>query len=258
MYKQAKDHSTAVCQLLARKNATAECKKLCIELSVHKKIIYYAKYMNSSLEQFRKLDTPFNSLIRHITKNTRSYSNTMLYTPDKFGGIGFKRLSDEIQSNKWSYLQRQFIKQQDSETMGGILTREARLRGDPVIPSSAITINKGHRTKGWWISSLMEWFDEVGLTLRTPGIDTSHSDNESLIAYHLRLGRVMPESEIDNFARVGISTVGDLSDTEEYPYDNTKVSAALRIGQCWLVRSTENWAIVEILSFEGPDFLQNV
>jgi hypothetical protein len=98
MYKQARDHSRAVCQLLSRKNATAECKKLCIELSVHKKIIYYAKYMNSSLEQFRKLDTPFNSLIRHITKNTKSYSNTMLYTPDKFGGIGFKRLSDEIQT----------------------------------------------------------------------------------------------------------------------------------------------------------------
>jgi hypothetical protein len=80
---QARDTLRSACAILDSKRATPECKKVALEVSLFRKVGYYARFINASLAEFRALEVPCNKLIRRITYNLPSYPTNLLGPYDR-------------------------------------------------------------------------------------------------------------------------------------------------------------------------------
>jgi hypothetical protein len=254
MWESAKKILKDSCIRLGYKKAPGICKKIALQVSVHKKIGYFAKFICRDLADFRELDTPCNGLLRKITLNMISFPNDLLYVSEKRGGLGFSQFSEYVQRSKFSFWERMMVaKAQEYNIALGIITREARARGNPVIPGSPIRLfGKGVNT--WWFSSCIEWFTELGLYLCFPGFNTVEGTRDEPIEdYHLRMGIPVSPDLIHSFNSGGFYTIGDTMVEYENPdfVDHEEgISASFRIGQCWAISNREIWEIVSF-SFEG-------
>ena len=88
---------STLCATIARKKASPEAKMIALTYRVFNMVLYQAQLSPWSLEQCRKLDIPVNKLLRYLTLNMRSISTKLLYMCKTQCGLGFNRLSDEIQ-----------------------------------------------------------------------------------------------------------------------------------------------------------------
>jgi hypothetical protein len=252
MWKSAKKTLKEACTKLEPKVASAECKKMAMELSVHRKVGYYAKYLCGELGKFRDLDTPCNSLNKKMTLNMLSFPNDLLYVSAKRGGLGFAQFSEYVLRNKYTYWERMMVKnKQELNIAMGIFTREARSRGNPVIPGSSIRLYGpklgGPKASGWWFSSCVEWLDELDLSICIPGKSIIETPDEDILSYRIRNGIDLQTQDILEKNRLGVYTVGDTMNQNEYTHEHFPGGAegsSFRIGQCWAVSHREIWEIV--------------
>jgi len=129
----------------------------------------------------------------------------------------------------------------------GIVTREARARGQPVITFSPIRVaGKGINT--WWFSSCIEWLSELGVYLYIPG--TTQDASDEAIEDNWRKNKLPIDKElIQSYNKYGMFTIGDITgfdDDAEIPPEE-RTTASFRIGQCWAISDREIW---EIVSFD--------
>lgn len=237
------------CTRLISRKASPESKKLAMELAVFPKVGYFAKYLYGDVKHAQDLDTPVNTFVRNVTKNLNSCPNTILYTSKKRGGLGFKRISNYILRSKFAVWERMMIRD-DSEKViaSGIATREARSRGDPVVPGYAIIID-GESNEKWWFSSCIEWLKSYGLRLVLPGEWAMNTAEESLLSFAKNKPDIVIQTIQDNITN-GINTVGDYNSVKRAQNDSfddpfKHVQAVPRIGQFWLYGDV----IREIISF---------
>jgi hypothetical protein len=220
-----------------------------LEVSLFRKVGYYA-----SLAEFRALEVPCNKLIRRITYNLPSYPTNLLYATTKHGGIGFARLSSCIQRSKLAFLEKLLLQSPEYEGIAfGLLTREARARGDPVVEGSAIYFSTDHHT-GWWLSSCIQWLRWLGILLVVNGYRTLGTTDESILQFSWGKNNYLSKEECEKLNSCGIYTVGDLRlDRDNHPLEDDILNeeVSLRIGQCWLIQYLERWEVWDILSFSG-------
>jgi hypothetical protein len=248
MLKLAKETLQSSCNMLDRKHASPDCKRIAMEMSIHKKIAYYAKYMNCTMAELYKLDVPCNKLIRSMTKNTSNYSTDMLYASTKRGGLNYKRLSDYILKCKFSYWERLTLKGYNEwSTAMGLFTREAKARCDPVIPGTRIELHHEAHSDGRWMSSCAQWLNMNGISLRLNGTDSTGTIDESIPSYLRRTGEVNWAKLADESLAYGMATRGDAVEGDL----GEECKVLPRIGQCWMVINNELCEIWEIISFYG-------
>jgi len=180
-----------------------------------------------------------------------SYPTALLYVLGKHGGLNFARLSSMIQRAKLSFLEKLLLTPEYADTGLGFVTREARARGDPVVPGSFIRLF-GSGDTGWWLSSCIQWLDWLGIQFVKYGCVTRDTLDESIVSFSAFNNNYLSPVEIDRLNSLGIYTVGDLrveGDKHPIPLDILQQDISLRIGQCWLIYSDKGWFIWEILSF---------
>ena len=122
-------------------------------------VLYRAQLAPWSLEQCRELDVPVTKLLKKITKNMTSYPNRLLYVGWNKCGLGYKKLSDEIQIRKYNILHRGLAEGGDAgQACAGFLARASRFYGQTPL------FGQEH-----WICSLLERMDECDLRINVGG-----------------------------------------------------------------------------------------
>jgi len=162
---------------------------------------------NWTLKQYRELDRPFSAAYRRLLCLPDKFPTSLIYLPLTEMGIGLPRFSDKAQLMKWQSLLRCLAVGGDPEqSMQGFIDR---------LPADASQVTdelrrltkpaRWPRRKPLIMRSLIEWFDESGLsqTVRLPSIlPPEERDRSSLaistIAEDLRLWPSDIYSDEDN------------------------------------------------------------
>ena len=77
---------------LLRKKQSVKTKNLAFQMVVIPSIIYKAKFLNSSLQQFQALFAPLNRFTKTLYKLKVTVSRTLLHTSTQYGGLGIPDL----------------------------------------------------------------------------------------------------------------------------------------------------------------------
>ena len=88
------------------KHASPETINLAIKLSTHRKVEFPGKFGPWGLKELQQLDTPLDRLHKHHLRFLPSTPNAALHMATDVGGIGFTKLSDQINIDKWVVLNR--------------------------------------------------------------------------------------------------------------------------------------------------------
>ena len=167
------------CSRIGRCELSAEARWDCLYKQVYPQLLYSARFAPWRLSRFREIDGVISSLLRLITRNMRGFPAHLLYLPQSNGGLGFKRFSDLAQERKLKILLRLEWGSSEAKHIASSLIGRS-LRGIGVYST------QGHATDlradslsdlespTWWITSLLEWLDEKGLTLRVNGTEWAH------------------------------------------------------------------------------------
>ena len=170
-------------------------------------VIATALCSNWTLKQYRELDRPFSAAYRRLLCLPDKFPTSLIYLPLTEMGIGLPRFSDKAQLMKWQSLLRCLAVGGDPElSMQGFIDR---------LPADASQVTdelrrltkpaRWPRRKPLIMRSLIEWFDESGLspTVRLQSIlPPEERDRTSLaistIAEDLRLWPSDIYSDEDN------------------------------------------------------------
>ena len=125
-------------------------------------------------------------------------------------GLGFNRLSDEIQIRKFNLLNRGIIAGDDTMvTCMSIVGRAARFYGIIPVRGQAYTfgMTKDHDS---WLSSLLERMDECDLELSCGGINLNGTLSEQILSKTNR--STLSPQNITTLHEMNIHTFGDLTE----------------------------------------------
>jgi hypothetical protein len=134
------------------------------------KVRYKAALSVLSLTDLRRVDKCFSNLFRDATHNMVGFPTALVYLAKKYGGLGIKRFSDEVQIDK---LSKVFSSLRSSGlhalATAGILNRAARHSGQHPLPGQPIVIHPPSTTKTrgqrLFTDSLVQWLGEADLRL---------------------------------------------------------------------------------------------
>jgi hypothetical protein len=197
------------CNVITRKPASAPTKIIALTASVYQKICYKAQFSALSYKETMQLDVPINQFYRRVTKNMLSFPTKLLYSECSQGGLGFRRLSDEIQQRKLNNLLSGL--HQDADTKDAYeshLYRAMRIdgyrplhgQGSPVDPIDS----------RFWAASLLDAFEYAGLKLQRGGDQMIGTAGEQLQARYQ-----LTEHQSSELKRFGVYTVGDVTQQSE-------------------------------------------
>ena len=86
---------------LSRKRLSIESKRIAYEMVVLPTILYKAKFINLSLDEYESLLTPVNALLRAINRLKRTSPEQILYTDHKTaGGLQLSNIVSRVQDFK--------------------------------------------------------------------------------------------------------------------------------------------------------------
>ena len=152
-----------------------------------------------------QLDIPVNQLCRRITKNMATFPTRLLYSDCKRGGLGLRRLSDEIQQRKLNKFVNGMYQDRDiRDAYESHMTRMMRCRGLRVLSGQGGPVaSSNHR---FWAASLLQAFDYAGLRMAKGGPLLNDTPAEPVqTRYNLT------PLQADTLIRFGVYTVGDIS-----------------------------------------------
>ena len=156
----------------------------CLSSKVFPQVTYAARFAPWRLSGFKELDREVSKLLCKATHNQTTFPVSLLYIPKSMGGLGFRRLSDTLQDRKMAALLRlEYGSPGDRHLAESLLGRA--LRGIGVTCSHGFDMPlrsdylKDLRSDTWWVTSLLEWLEEAGLTLHINGPDQP-ADNRPL------------------------------------------------------------------------------
>ena len=253
------------------KQASPETIYMAVRMATHRKIAYAGKFNPWSISKLRQLDIPFNRLYKHHLRSMKSHPNATLYTSPDVGGIGLRRLSDQINLDKWAMLTRGLYS--DRETVvatNSLLLRSLRISQTDTDIGHAATTKPSEVSH--MLRSLVEAMAPAGYCLRKSGISPQLTPSQLLtdllpdIDHRLRSKlmhlRITTMSDVMVFNWEGGNTWDDKLLRElELPPEVFPVicpigERRLRVGQFW---ATSNYGgpageIVEIMGLQNRRF----
>ena len=101
-YRATKELICRTCETATFRQASAETITTVMLVSPFRKASFPAKYCPWSKKQLQDLDKPVSALYKHHLNLMSSTSKAALYMTNDTGGMGIRRLSDQILSDKWA------------------------------------------------------------------------------------------------------------------------------------------------------------
>ena len=148
-------HLRGSLEVLHTRRASTECRRKVIEMQLLPQVLYHAAHASWTLKAYQSLDSILAAAIRRLHRLPRSYPTDLLYLPKSDLGLGYTRISDAAQTQKWGILQRSIaLGGQPAETSHELI-RRAMANDDMVL----------------YVSSLLEWgkLHDLSLTDIAPG-----------------------------------------------------------------------------------------
>ena len=252
--KMIRDTAMHHCNAIIHSSVPAASKLMVATASTLAKVRYKAALSVLSLSDLRGVDRCFSNLFRDATKNMMGFPTALIYLTRKYGGLGIKRFSDEVQIDKLSKIFSSLRSTSlHAQATAGILNRAARLSGLNPLPGQPVVIHpRAHtrKTQRLFTDSLVEWLDEGGVrlcrhghigpvTLQTPihslpGVTADLAQHCASLSVHI-LGDIL---EYD--ARSGLRWYTQAPFTDLAPFLPTTVPhehTPLQIGQYWKLES---------------------
>jgi hypothetical protein len=136
------------CNAIAHSPVPAASKLMVATACTLAKVRYKAALSVLSLKDLRGIDKCFSDLFREATRNMVGFPTALIYLAKKFGGLGIKRFSDEVQTDK---LSKVFSALRSSSlhalATAGILNRAARCSGLNPLPGQPVVIHPRPATR---------------------------------------------------------------------------------------------------------------
>ncbi len=98
-------------------------------------VVYKAKFLNFTVEQYTKLFTPIDALLRSVCHLQRSFPKHLLYIGKKFGGLQLPDLVEQVQLHKLSTLYRA-LRTHSLALNSGVALLERCLRNQDMTPTA--------------------------------------------------------------------------------------------------------------------------
>ena len=133
-------------------------------------ICYRMQFANWSLEKYRKIDLEYLKVVRRITKNMSGYPALPLMAGTADGGMGIETPMVHAQKCKLRIVMRGLGKGgATAEHIENLFRIELEKAGTGGIPNQGIAL-KGSYGETGFLTSLIEWLDEMGLGFCVQGL----------------------------------------------------------------------------------------
>jgi hypothetical protein len=160
------------CQAIGSRFATPETKYVVARVSSLNKVKYAAKFAQWTLQDYLRLDVPFNKLYRRMLRHLPSFPNALLYLPAARGGAGLQRFSSICQLEKIRLLTR--LHEGDKPGLlaaHSIIHRAASSNGLQLLPHQGGTIRYNRAQPASFLGSCTQWCELQQSPLFIGGID---------------------------------------------------------------------------------------
>ena len=108
-YKITLQRTTYGANMVRRARGSRHQRKMVLRSCVSKRAEYAGQFSSWSQAQLDQLDVPINIAYRQLTSNTIGYPTEALYLSPTMGGLGLHRISDGINTAKYSMVQRHLL-----------------------------------------------------------------------------------------------------------------------------------------------------
>jgi hypothetical protein len=205
--KEAINNITNATIVLASKKGDPAVKVAALETVVEMQVAYYSKFCSWKLSEYEELDALCIRLVKSVTGNRISIANDLMIVPKKFGGFGYRKLSNFVQRMKLRMMESGLQSELTATYVRGMLARVRCYeygpfytnRGGEIMPS---------RLEDWWASSLIEYLNGLSLKFQKYG-NESTGLSESVLLAAKRLGIEVDVPSRLLLCRAGIKTVND-------------------------------------------------
>jgi len=100
--------------MIVRARGDPHMRRMALSSGISTRAKYTGQFSAWSEKQHKLLDIPFSAAYRKCTSKTITFPTELIYLPHKYGGLGLPRISDLIQTAKYSALQRHLLSTDDT------------------------------------------------------------------------------------------------------------------------------------------------
>jgi hypothetical protein len=230
---QTRTHLRQSLAYVTARRASAEMKILAITKCIIPKIVFTARQMAWTLEEYRAMDQCVSAAYRAATKNLATFPTELLYVSKQLGGLGLPRLSDAVQREKQAMLWRS--RRRETSTIGGLMHRAFTMTGQATIPGIRTRLYAEHWLGSCWARSVVEWTQRQGVWLEARGAEADDQE-KSIIETAKDRGIKLQEDTVRDMAALGVSMGTEIHEGMlGGALGNLVVDGAicLRAGQTW-------------------------
>ena len=208
--KMIRETAQQHCNAIIHSSVPAASKLMVATASTLAKVRYKAALSVLSLSELRGVDKLFSNLFRDATRNMVGFPTALIHLAKKYGGLGIKRFSDEVQIDKLSKIFTALRSTSlHAQATAGILNRAARQSGLNPLPGQPVIIHPNPVTRKkqqrLFTDSLVQWLGEGGLRLCRHGSIGSTSLQTPISALPN-----IPHALVEHCASLSIHILGDL------------------------------------------------
>ena len=199
------------------KRASNTCKYLAITKCIIPKIIYTAKFMSWTLQQYEELEQPISAAYRKIAKHLPGFPTALLYVERSDGGMGFTSLSDAVQQAKLALHQRLSATPDGCHVASSLFARAFAMRGQGLLVNIRARLWHTDWSSTVWATSLIQWMEGHGYWLEATGSPTDAASSSHAMQVDL--------TDWTKIAHEGLHTCAEITQEDS--------EVRLRAGQCW-------------------------
>ena len=175
-----------------RTGVTEDCKRViekkdnrmsdkinCVNTIVLPRVTYKLRNSSLSLREMEEITSRISKAYRIICKTSPTFPNGLIYLPEKWAGLGLKRVSDVTNNQKKSHLFRKTINEGSTKNaLLAMIDIACRERNNETKPGMINHIDGSIKVKDkLWMNSLIEYANEVDVNLTIGG--DYHNNSES-------------------------------------------------------------------------------
>ncbi len=175
-----------------------------------------------------------NKMLRKVTRNMKNLPGALINADRKHGGLGVRSLCDEANERKLKILGTGIHGDDMTATaLSGMVGRGHRVSGRGGVEDMEMKV-EATLGEDIWLTSLLQWLDEMRLELKTCGGRVQHV---------MAMDNRMDKHEKIELNRKGIVFKGEGEEGEPGEM------VPLRVRQCWM----KEGRVMEIVGFSGKD-----
>jgi hypothetical protein len=146
-----------ICQPILHKKIGISPKLLAYTMVAIPAVVYKAKFLNFTIEQYTKLFAPIDALLRSVCHLQRSFPKHLLHITEKYGGLQLPDLVEQVQMHKMSSMYRA-LRRYSPALDSGVAILERCLRNN----NTDAPITGNHQFDDFdrqhsWYRSVLQW-----------------------------------------------------------------------------------------------------